>query len=511
QQEEHKFHDLFEFSPDATLMANAAGQIVLANRRAEQLFGYTCDELVQLNVEALLPEDDRERHVALRQAFFASASARTIGTAGTPLRGRRRDGGVFPADLALAPLRSDQGLLMVVVVRDVSERVKIEEERRSLEAQLRHSQKMEAIGTLAGGIAHDFNNLLAAIVSNLELARMDVESEHPAVQSLDAIAVAAERARQLVQQILAFSRRSPPQRSVVSPRTLVDEVVRLLRATVPKGIDIRTEIATDVPQVFVDSTQIHQVLMNLGTNAWHAIERGLGTIAIRLDAVSIEAGDPSHGNLAPGRYARLSVKDDGRGMPAETLERIFEPFFTTKPAGRGSGLGLSVVHGIVTEHGGTVSVTSAPGAGTTVVVCLPESQANRRVTRASVDVSRPATGRVAFVDDELAVTQAARGLLARLGYSSMVYASAAELMDAVQRDPRQFDVIVTDCHMPGMSGLDVAREIARLRADLPVVLISGFSDHKEEDVRAAGIRYRLDKPFSAHELDLILRRAIAHA
>jgi CheY-like chemotaxis protein len=198
-------------------------------------------------------------------------------------------------------------------------------------------------------------------------------------------------------------------------------------------------------------------------------------------------------------------------MSAETLERIFEPFFTTKPAGRGSGLGLSVVHGIVTEHGGTVSVTSVPGVGTTVVVCLPESHANRREASASVDASRPVTGHVAFLDDESAVTQAARRLLTRLGYRSMVYGSAADLMDAVQRDPRQFDVIVTDCHMPGMSGLDVARAIARLRADLPVVLISGFSDHKEEDVRAAGIRYRLDKPFSVHELDLILRRAIAHA
>ena len=207
---------------------------------------------------------------------------------------------------------------------------------------------------------------------------MDVEGQHPAIESLEAIGVAAERARQLVQQILAFSRRSPPQRAVVAPRMLVDETVRLLRATVPKGIAITTSIAEDVPDVFVDSTQIHQVLMNLGTNAWHAIDRGLGAIAIRVDGVSIAEGDAAHGALPPGRYARFVVQDDGRGMAQETLDRIFEPFFTTKAVGRGSGLGLSVVHGIVTGHDGSVTVTSAPGAGTTVTVCLPESHAVAR-------------------------------------------------------------------------------------------------------------------------------------
>lgn len=383
------------------------------------------------------------------------------------------------------------------------------EERRALEAQLRHAQKMEAVGALASGIAHDFNNLLATIVANLELARMDIEAPHPATESLEAIGVAAERARQLVQQILAFSRRSPPLRTVVAPRALVEETVRLLRATVPKGIAITTLVADDVPDVFVDSTQIHQVLMNLGTNAWHAIDRGLGTIAVRVDGLSMAEGDVGYGALPPGRYARVVVQDDGRGMSQETLDRIFEPFFTTKSAGRGSGLGLSVVRGIVAGHGGAVAVASAPGAGTTVTVYLPESRASRAESARLADPVRTGAGRVGFLDDESAMAVAARRLLTRLGYVSTEYESPDALLEALRADPSRFDVIVTDCNMPGMSGLDVARAVTRLRADLPVVLISGFSDRTEEDISASGIHFRLDKPFTAQELDQVLRRALS--
>lgn len=385
----------------------------------------------------------------------------------------------------------------------------LSDERRELEAQLRHAQKTEAVGALAGGIAHDFNNLLATIVANLELARMDVEAPHPAIESLDAIGVAAERARQLVQQILAFSRRSPPMPTVVAPRALVEETVRLLRATVPKGIAITTVVADDVPDVFVDSTQIHQVLLNLGINAWHAIERGFGTIAVRVDGVSLAEGDVGHGALPSGRYARLVVQDDGRGMSQETLDRVFEPFFTTKAAGRGSGLGLSVVRGIVTDHGGAVAVASVPGVGTTVTVLLPESRGPRTEGAGHADPARMGAGRVGFLDDEPAMTVAARRLLTLLGYAATVYESPDALLGALRADPSRFDVIVTDCNMPGMSGLDVARAVTRLRADLPVVLISGFADRTEDDISASGIHFRLDKPFTAQEFDQVLRRALS--
>ncbi|MGE3507653.1 MAG: ATP-binding protein, partial [Vicinamibacterales bacterium] len=509
QLEEHRFHDLFEFSPDAILMINEAGIIVRANRRAETLLGYSRAELHGLQVEVLIPEAERPGHANLRQAFFATATPRLMGTGGDPLHVRRKDGSVFPADIGLSPLRSEGGLLMAVDVRDVSERVRSEAQRASLEAQLRHAQKMEAIGTLAGGIAHDFNNLLAAMVANLELARGDVAADHPAVESLDAIGVAADRARQLVRQILAFSRRNPPQRVVVSPGTMVEEVLHLLRATVPKGINITTAVDETAPDVFVDPTQIHQVLMNLATNAWHAIERGVGDIALSVTPATIRSKGTAPGALAPGEYARFVVADTGRGMTPETLDRIFEPFFTTKQVGRGSGLGLSVVHGIVTDHGGAVTVDSRPNEGTRVSVYLPASTVRVEATSRGAEPLRTGAGRVAFVDDEPAMVITARRLLRRLGYAAMVFDRPADVIDAVRHNPACFDIVITDCNMPGMSGLDVARELAGIRRDLPVVLMSGFADRTEEELAAAGIRFRLDKPFTMQELNAVVQRALA--
>ncbi len=509
--EEHRFHDLFDFSPDAILMVDERGAILRANQQAETLFGYSRDELADLVVESLLPEGDRAAHVQLRSRFFRNASARLMGTHGQPLTVRRKDGSTFPADIGLSPLRSEDGLLLAVDVRDVSERVKSDAQRRSLEAQLRHAQKMEAIGTLAGGIAHDFNNLLAAMVANLELARGDVEPSHPAVESLDAIGVAAERARQLVRQILAFSRRNPPQRVVVAPGALVDEVVRLLRATVPRGIQIGTAVQPDAPNVFVDPTQMHQVLMNLATNAWHAIERGVGEITIAAEHARVRPGAAVPGPLAPGDYARFVVADTGKGMAPETIDRMFEPFFTTKQVGRGSGLGLSVVHGIVADHDGAVLVDSAPALGTRVSVYLPASTAATASQAPHFDRLPPGAGRVAFLDDEAAMTMTARRLLQRLGYAVTIYDRPGDLIDAVRSDPTQFDLVISDCNMPQMSGLDVAREIAAIRRDLPLVLMSGYTDRTEEELDAAGIRFRLEKPFTMQELNAVVQRGLARA
>jgi signal transduction histidine kinase/CheY-like chemotaxis protein len=399
----------------------------------------------------------------------------------------------------------------MVVVQDISQRKHAEQQRAILEAQLRQAQKMEAIGTLAGGIAHDFNNLLTTMVGNIELARLDVEPGHPVHVSLDAIAAAARRATELVRQILAFSRKQASQRSVLALGLVIADSARLLRASLPAAISIELHLEDEAPLVLADATQIHQVVMNLCTNAWQAIGDKPGRIDITLDGVEIGA-DGAPDGVAAGRYARLRVRDTGDGMDAQTLERIFEPFFTTKAAGRGSGLGLSVAHGIVKDHGGTITALSRAHAGATFEVLLPAA-VGTMATAGEAEQSVPlppllGQGRVLYVDDEKAVASAVAGMLESLGYSATICHTGEEAIECVRRNPQRFDVVLTDFSMPGLSGLDVAREVARLRPDLPLILTSGYAARAGESLVTASGWLRLDKPFDRRALSEVLSRAL---
>ena len=277
--------------------------------------------------------------------------------------------------------------------RDITERTRVEAALRSSEAQLRSAQKMEALGTLAGGIAHDFNNILGAVIGNVELAAQDIGPSHEAMESLNEIRKASRRAKDLVQRILAFSRHQPQAQSVIPLRSVVEEVLTLLRASLPAGVELTTTFDADAPAVLADPTQVHQVLMNLCTNAWHALEGRPGRIDIRLDGVTLDAeAARADAALRPGCFARLCVTDTGAGMDTVTLERIYEPFFTTKPLGQGTGLGLSVVHGIVNAHRGAITVTSLPGRGTTFSLYFPAVQASEQ-TAAPQDAATEPDGR----------------------------------------------------------------------------------------------------------------------
>ncbi|MCA9692434.1 MAG: PAS domain S-box protein, partial [Myxococcales bacterium] len=325
KREMQRFHDLFELSPDAILVVGDDGLIRLANRRAITLFGYTREELIGTSIERLIPEDTRDRHVDLRRRFRAEANPRRMGSVGRWLSARDKDGALIPVDIALGTLGSIADRLVIVTIRDVRERVKIESARRALEVQLRESQRMETLGALAGGVAHDFNNLLTVIVANVECLKRDLFEVGSSTASVDAIAIAASRATSLVQRILSFSGRHPARPTQTSLGDSVREVAALLRPVLPAQIGLLVEIGDDVPLVCADPTHIHQVVVNLVTNASHAIGERYGQIALRVEA----AEDPSLG----GRCARLIVRDDGEGIAAEHLDRIFEPFFTTKPAG----------------------------------------------------------------------------------------------------------------------------------------------------------------------------------
>jgi len=383
--------------------------------------------------------------------------------------------------------------------------------RQRLDEQVRQGQKIQAIGTLAGGIAHDFNNMLTAILGYTELASDDVPRDSITWRNLQRVLTAGARARDLVQQILAFSRQSTTQLQPVEISLLVREMLSLLCASLPSTIEIRQHLETDVGTVLAAPTQIHQVLLNLCTNAEHAMRATGGVLEVRLEAVEVDtAFAAAHPELKPGPHARLTVCDTGHGMTPEVLERIYEPFFTTKGVGEGTGMGLSVAHGIVANHGGAMTVVSVPGKSTTFAIYLPCS-AGPAVRSASVAESIPrGHERILFVDDEAMLVNLGQELLMRLGYTVTGHTSSMEALNAFRAAPHQFDLVITDQTMPTMTGEALVRALRDIRPDRPIVLCTGFSYAMTKDKAAAlGIDAFLLKPLVAQDLARTIRQVLA--
>jgi two-component system cell cycle sensor histidine kinase/response regulator CckA len=507
-----KFRDLFEYSPDGNVIVNQAGIITMVNRQAESMFGYSRQELVGQTLEILLPQADRPGHDRLRHGYVRDPQTRSMGASRRDLHALRKDGTVFPVDISLNPLHSDEGMQVVAAVRDVSARVQDQEQRKALEAQLVQAQKMEAVGTLAGGIAHDFNNILSAIIGNVVLAREDVGANSPVLQSLDEILVASRRARDLVGQILAFSRQQRNEVSPVALPSVVGEVIALLRGTLPAGVEITSRHSAGLPDILADATHVHQILMNLCTNAIQAVGRE-GRIDIEIEDVLLdERTRPVGTDLKPGRYVRLAVRDNGTGMDEQTCRRVFEPFFTTKDVGKGTGLGLSVVHGIVRSYGGAIMVRSSPGAGSTFVLHFPASNVWAGATPdQSVPVTERRGGgqRILYVDDDEMLLFLVKRALERQGYQVSTYSNQEDALQALRANPSQFSLVLTDYTMPGMSGLDVAREVSRIRSDLPVAVTTGYiTDSLRAEAPAAGVRELIYKPNSAEALCETVQRLL---
>ena len=383
-------------------------------------------------------------------------------------------------------------------------------ERRELEGQLRQAQKMEAIGTLAGGIAHDFNNILSGVLGNAELLRLDLPGTHRGHESIDEILKATARARDLINQILTFGRRGDEPRTSVNLGPTVREAYRFLRTTIPANFDVRLNSPAELPPVVADATQIYQSLMNLATNAWQAFDSEHGRIEVIGDTVTLDAEETRRiGELKPGRFVRLRVRDDGPGMSAMVRERVFEPFFTTKQLGRGTGLGLSVVHGIVQGHGGSIVVRSEPGQGAEFSIYLPVAAEMPVAEEVSAAVPPPPGEgrRVLLLDDEAMLLRTGGEILRRLGYAVEVFRDANTALARLTAEPDGFDAVLTDLSMPEMSGLEFAENVLRVTPGKPLVLMSGFLGETDvEEYRARGFREVLQKPLGVESLGHALGR-----
>ena len=386
-----------------------------------------------------------------------------------------------------------------------------EAEKQQLEMQLRQTQKMEAIGTLAGGIAHDFNNILGIISGYTELARLDAPEGSRSQKCLKEIFTASLRARDLVQQILTFSRQGANEPKPLQVGFIIKEVMKMLRAPLPSTIEVKYFVPRNLPAVLADSTQIHQVVMNLCTNAGHAMREKGGVLEVSLGEVMVDETMAARiPDLMPGKYQKLKVGDTGHGMSPEVMEKIFDPFFSTKGPGEGTGLGLSVVHGIVKKHGGGIEVFSKPGQGTTFEVYFPSlEEMNSGYNDEAVKLPT-GTERILLVDDETAMVEMGQQMLESLGYKVTSRTSSLEALRAFQTHPDRFDLVITDMTMPRLTGAELAREVLKLRPDMPIILCTGFSDRiQEETAKSIGVREFVLKPVILRDIAPIIRRVLA--
>ena len=495
-------HIAFDLSPSGMLAVDEQGVIIAVNREVEHLFGWPREELIGQTVDVLVPQRIRGAHKGHRGAFMREPQTRAMG-AGRDLFGLPRDGAEFPVEIGLKPVKNGEHTVVLVSIVDISARV-------ALENQQRRSQKLEAIGVLAGGIAHDFNNILLSIVGHTELALRDPGLGSQSKGDLDRVLKGAQRGRDLVKRILLFSRDSEVAKTPVHLERTAIEALNLMRASLPSSVEIRTHFDSATPVVLSDETQIHQILVNLATNSLHAMPDG-GTLTLTIEPFRVTPEfAAAHPGVDPGNAARITVSDTGTGMPPEVLERVLEPFFTTKPAGQGTGLGLSVIHGIVRSHRGALDIASVPGRGTTITIVLPQG-----VDQGPGDVatSDPIPGEkrgphVLFVEDETTLADMQRRQLEHFGYSVTVHTSSVQALADFRRRPDAFAVVVTDDTMPQMRGMALAREIHAARPALPILMVSGGDNLQPQDLEAAGVRRVLKKPHTASELDQAIREVL---
>jgi PAS domain S-box-containing protein len=504
---EAELRSIFEHAALGLALVGSDQHLVACNPAMEIFVGYTKEELTKMNfTDFTHPED-----VAIDSELYRSLVAGERNHYQMEKRYIRKDGKVVWGLLTVSFVQGSSPQYAIGMVEDITAKKQTDVEQKRLESQLRQSQKMQALGTLAGGIAHDFNNILTAIVGNAHLALSDLSPAHPAEISLAEIAKAGTRATDLVRRILMFSRQQETPRVVTPLQPIIEEALKLLRASLPAMIHIRSSYSDDLPNVSADATQIHQVVMNLGTNAAHAMGGKGGLLKVEVDHLMVDEDLASTcTDLREGHYVRIVISDTGCGMTREIVDRIFEPFFTTKGPRQGTGLGLSVVHGIIKNHEGAISVYSKPGRGTAFRVYIPVAES--AVAQEQVAVSTTVRGngeRIMYVDDEELLVYLITRMLERLDYEVAGYTDADEAIQAFRNDPGRFDAVVTDLAMPGMTGHDLARALHTIRPDIPIVMTSGYiRDEDAEAALQAGVREVISKPHSVEDLGRVLHKTL---
>ncbi|HSV94078.1 MAG TPA: PAS domain S-box protein [Desulfobacterales bacterium] len=504
---EKKYRELAESLPQVIFEIDTQGSLIYLNQKGYELFGYTPEDLAGgFNVLDAFVAEDRERaalNIALNlQGQRPGKSEYTV---------TRKDGTTIPVEVHAERVLRDETVAGIRgILLDLTPARRAQEDRERLEDQLQQAQKMEAIGALAGGIAHDFNNILSAIIGYTELAMLNEGAEHCRAELKQAL-LAANRARDLIKQILAFSRQTDEERMPIRVGLVVMECVKFLRATIPSTIEIRTRIDEKAGTVFANSVELHQIIMNLCTNALHAMGEESGTLEITVDGTQIdEAGKQGVVGLDVGPYVRVSVRDTGGGIPPEIVGKIFDPYFTTKAKGVGTGLGLAVVHGIVRKSGGAIQVESVPGQGATFHILLPRVEQPSAAQVEPTGVPVGGSERILFVDDEVMLASIGQQMLKRLGYDVVARTSPVEALELFKAKPDHFDLVVTDQTMPGMTGDALARELMRIRPRLPVIICTGYSQSIDERKAAQmGIRGFVMKPILIDRIAAAVRKALA--
>jgi PAS domain S-box-containing protein len=382
-------------------------------------------------------------------------------------------------------------------------------ESKRLQSQLQQARKMESFGTLAGGIAHDFNNFLGIIIGNTELAMDDVPKWNPAYLNLEEILESSLRARDVVRQLLSFARRTQLEKKPVNIGKIMQESLKLLRSSIPTSIEIRQIIPKDIDTILANSTQLNQILINLSTNAHHAMPNG-GILEVSLENVELDKNSAAqHPDLNPGRYVNLKVSDTGHGISSMEIDRIFDPYFTTKQVGKGTGMGLSVVHGLIRGHEGAISVKSKYGQGTTFSILFPVIEKQTAIETEPIKELPTGNEKILLVDDEKSILFTGRNLLERLGYQVETRQNPIEALDLFRVDPNQFDLMITDMTMPNMTGDKLVQEILKIRPDMPIILNTGFNEKiDEEKAKQIGIRQYIEKPFNRRILANVVREVL---
>jgi PAS domain S-box-containing protein len=490
---------------DAILAVDEHLAVTLFNPAAERMFGCGAEAALHSSLDRFILAPGK-----LLAGELARPRGGDLSKARIQWTGCRIDGTQFPIEVSVATAEIGGLQTLTFFVADSSERLRAEGARRDLEEQLRQAQKLESIGTLAGGLAHDFNNILGSIVGFGEIARQDAEGNPRLLDSIQAILNASLKARDIVRQMLLFSRPHQAEHAIHHLGPIMEDALGLLRAGLPSTIRIESRIGGDLPAVLADPTQIHQIVMNLATNGAHAMEPAGGVLRVELDQRMLD--DPTQSSVLGipfGNYVQLTVTDTGCGMEAATLERIFDPFFTTKPPGKGTGLGLAVVHGITRAHGGAIQVESHPGSGSIFRVWFPAHDSKFEAATPESAPTVPGNGeRVLVVDDEVGLARVIADMLERIGYKATAVFDGESALDALA-DFAAYDVVLTDLTMPGINGLELARRARQRRPGLPFALITGFTGSvSAEQAAAAGISCIGSKPFHLDALGHLIRTAL---